>query len=89
MGSMTAADGIKWRGKTIPFQPGESIAAALIAAGVVSFGSDLATGARYFCGIGTCQGCLVWVDGVVREACLTPAVAGGTIEPLDPGGKAL
>ncbi len=85
MGRMTAANGFTWRERTIPFQPGESIAAALVAAGVVSFGAGPPAGARYFCGIGTCQGCLVRVDGVVREACLTPAVAGGTIEPLDSG----
>ena len=83
---MTGARGFMWQGRAIPFQPGESVAAALVAAGVVSFGPDLAAGARYFCGIGMCQGCLVRIDGVVREACLAPAAAGATIEPLGAGG---
>ncbi len=82
MGRMTDASGFVWRGRTIPFLPGESIGTALMAAGVMNLGSDMSTGARYFCGFGTCQGCLVRVDGVVREACLAPAMAGSTVEPL-------
>ena len=83
MGGMISAPEFIWLGRAIPFRAGESIAVALVAAGVASLGRDPAAGARYFCGIGACQGCLVRVDGVVREACLTPAAANATIEPLD------
>lgn len=63
-----------WNGRTIPFREGETIAAALTMAGICHLGNDsLGCEARYFCGIGACQNCLVRVDGAVREACLTPA----------------
>lgn len=66
-----------WEGREIAFNEGESIAAALTAAGIISFGTDWAgREARYFCGIGACQNCLVRVDGRAVEGCLTPARAG-------------
>jgi predicted molibdopterin-dependent oxidoreductase YjgC len=72
-----------WKGQPIPFRAGESIAAALEAAGIVSFGPNPAGGpTRYFCGIGSCQCCLVRIDGCVREACLTPATAGARVEEM-------
>lgn len=73
-----------WRGQPVPFAPGDTIAAALLDAGVGAFGHD-ACGMelRYFCGIGACQNCLVRLDGRVVEACLTPAVDGATIAAPD------
>lgn len=66
-----------WQGRPIAFREGESIAAALTAAGILSFGLDMAgRETRYFCGIGACQCCLVRIDGQTVEACLTPARAG-------------
>jgi ferredoxin len=57
----------QYMGRDIPFRPGESIAAALSAAGVSSIGRDaLGQELRYFCGIGACQCCLAIVDGVPR-----------------------
>jgi len=74
----------EWMGREIPFRNGESIAAALEAAGIRSFGRDaLGQDTRYFCGIGACQCCLVRVDGFVREACITPARAGMRIESVE------
>ncbi|KKB79386.1 ferredoxin [Devosia limi DSM 17137] len=71
-----------WNDQPIAFRDGESIAAALAAANVRDLGPDLlGQPARYFCGIGACQACLVSVDGVLREACLTPARAGLAITP--------
>lgn len=66
-----------WQGRSIAFNAGESIAAALTAAGIINFGTDM-TGrdARYFCGIGACQGCLVLVNDKCTESCLTPARPG-------------
>lgn len=79
-----------WLGTRVPFRRGETLAAALRRAGVDDLGS--ANGglrARFFCGIGACQGCLVSVNGGAPvEACLTPARAGmclGPAAPLAPG----
>ncbi|MGN6465968.1 MAG: 2Fe-2S iron-sulfur cluster-binding protein [Rhizobiaceae bacterium] len=66
-----------WRGSPIPLREGESVAAALAEAGIVSFGRDgSGRELRYFCGIGACQSCLVKVEGRLVEACLTPAMPG-------------
>lgn len=75
-----SASHFTFRGVVVPFRPGETIAAALLAAGVLDFSRD-ANGAqlRYFCGIGACQSCLVRIDGRVVEACLTPAAAGEAV----------
>lgn len=73
-----------WKGRSIPFRTGESLAAALEAAGIRAFGADaLGQETRYFCGIGACQCCLVRVDGVVREACITPARTGMHVDALE------
>lgn len=72
-----------WHLQAVPFQPGETIAAALVRAGIVRLG-DAAGGmqGRYFCGIGNCQACLVSIDGASAvEACLTPAQAGMRLTP--------
>jgi ferredoxin len=72
-----------WLDKSLAFRPGETIAAALRRAGIDDLGA--ASGglrARYFCGIGSCQACLVSVDGAAPvEACLTPAAAGMRLSP--------
>lgn len=65
------------------FQEGETIASALRRAGHYCLG-PAANGqsARYFCGIGQCQGCLVSIDGFPPvEACITRAVAQLIVEP--------
>lgn len=73
-----------WMGRNIPFRTGESVAAALDAAGIRTFGPDaLGQETRYFCGIGACQCCVVRVDGIVREACITPARAGMRVQSLE------
>lgn len=75
-----------WKGKDITFRSGESIAAALEAAGIFSFGADtFGQDFRYFCGIGACQGCLVRVDGLLQEACLTAARPGMRVESPEEG----
>lgn len=77
-------DTFLFRGRAVPFRPGETIAAALTAAGLRSFGLDPAhRETRYFCGIGACQGCLVRVEGGLVEACLTPARADLRVEPAE------
>ena len=77
-------DTFRLMGRAISFRPGESIAAALQAVGVLTYGSDaLGNETRCFCGIGACQCCMVRVDGVVREACITLARPGMSVEPVE------
>nr|MDT0660773.1 FAD-dependent oxidoreductase [Micromonospora sp. DSM 115978] len=71
----------------VPALPGETIGAALLAAGIRSW-RQTRHGHRpraLFCGIGACFDCLVSVDGgpPVR-ACLTPAEPGTTVAPPGP-----
>jgi predicted molibdopterin-dependent oxidoreductase YjgC len=60
----------------ISFVPGQSVGAALTAAGIRSWRSTRRTGRPrgLFCGIGICFDCLIVVDGRPNErACLLPA----------------
>lgn len=73
-----------WRGTPIPLREGESIAAALAEANILTFGHDGGgRELRYFCGIGACQSCLVKVEGHIVEACLTLASPGLDVRALD------
>lgn len=64
----------------VAFAPGDTLAAALERAGIAGFGPDAVGGVFHqFCGIGACQRCLLRVDGVVTEACLTPARDGQVV----------
>lgn len=73
---------LTFEAQAIPFRPGDSIAAALLAAGI----GDLRDGAvdgkprAPFCMMGVCFECLVEVDGKQnRQACLTRAQSGMTV----------
>ncbi|RDU97404.1 2Fe-2S iron-sulfur cluster-binding protein [Trinickia dinghuensis] len=70
-------NGFYWNALRIEFVQGETVALALRRAGVANFGPTPNGGAaRYFCGIGQCQGCLVSIDGSAPvESCITPAKA--------------
>lgn len=59
-------------GRTIAFNKGETLAAAILRAGG-------ATPLAYFCGIGSCQSCLVWCGERRVEACLTLATSGAIV----------
>jgi NADPH-dependent 2,4-dienoyl-CoA reductase/sulfur reductase-like enzyme len=64
---------VTFEGRVIPARRGETVAAALSAAGVIAF-RETATGAErgLFCGMGVCQDCLVEIDGVPGQpACMT------------------
>lgn len=67
-----------WNGAPVAVIEGDTIAMALLRAGVIDFGAGVAgKRSRYFCGSGACQNCAVEVRGLGRvEACLTPVVAG-------------
>ncbi|MGW4102352.1 (2Fe-2S)-binding protein [Streptomyces sp. NPDC004976] len=69
-------------GKSLPFVEGQTVAAALVAAGrVVWRTTRLGYRPRgVFCGIGVCFDCLVTIDGVGgQRACLVPARPGMTV----------
>ncbi len=64
-------------GRQIPFRAGQSVGAALIAAGVRSWRSTRIEGRPrgLFCGIGVCFDCLVVVDGRPNERACRVAAA--------------
>ncbi len=69
-------------GEAITALPGQSIGAALIAAGHRSWRTTRINGAPrgIFCGIGICFDCLVTVNGRPnRRACLVPASSGDVV----------
>ncbi|MEO3471459.1 2Fe-2S iron-sulfur cluster-binding protein [Roseomonas sp. CAU 1739] len=70
-------------GRDLAAHPGESLAAALIAAGLWRFGEgeDPARPHTAFCMMGVCQQCLLRVDGRLVQACLTPVAMGQVVTP--------
>ncbi|AIJ12354.1 (2Fe-2S)-binding protein [Streptomyces lividans] len=73
-------------GEPLPYTEGQTVAAALVAAGRVAWRTTR-VGHRprgVFCGIGVCFDCLVTVDGARgQRACLVPARAGMTVTTLE------
>jgi len=69
-------------GEPLPFVEGQTVAAALVAAGRLSWRTSR-VGRRprgVFCGIGVCFDCLVTIDGAGgQRACLVPARPGMTV----------
>jgi predicted molibdopterin-dependent oxidoreductase YjgC len=72
-----------WQDEEVPFRDGESVAFALLRHGTGEFGkSPVGRPYSMFCGIGACQGCLVFVEGRgVVIACQTPARQGLGVQP--------
>jgi predicted molibdopterin-dependent oxidoreductase YjgC len=69
-------------GGSIEFRSGQSIGAALIAAGIRSWRTTRVQGRPrgVFCGIGICFDCLVVVDGAANQrACRVLAADGMTV----------
>lgn len=67
---------IRFDGRPVTAVPGQTVAAALWAAGVRSWRTTRGSGAPrgLFCGIGACFDCLVTIDGQPdQRACLVPA----------------
>lgn len=65
-------------GEVTPAVPGESLASALLASGRRAFGRTERRGTLRgpYCNMGVCFECVVEVDGVPTQACMTP-VRGG------------
>jgi len=61
---------------------GESLATALLCEGHVLLRRSPRDGTPRgaFCFMGACQECAILVDGIVRQACLTPVTAGMAID---------
>ncbi|GGT00967.1 (2Fe-2S)-binding protein [Nonomuraea spiralis] len=86
---------LTFRGTTVRAEPGQSVGAALVAAGILDWRTTRVAGRPrgLFCGIGVCFDCLITVDGVPdQRACLVPARDGMRLgdEPApgdgEPGG---
>ena len=74
---------IVFEGRPVPFEPGQSIGAALTAAGIRSWRTTRAGGRPrgLFCGIGVCFDCLVSVNGRRSlRACMVEARSGDVVE---------
>jgi predicted molibdopterin-dependent oxidoreductase YjgC len=71
-------------GRSVPAHLGESVATALLAAGLrttrTSVNRGEARGA--FCFMGACQECVLLIDGAARESCRTPVRQGMRIERM-------
>jgi predicted molibdopterin-dependent oxidoreductase YjgC len=69
-------------GGPVPFRPGQTVGAALMAAGRPAWRTTRVGGSPrgIFCGIGICFDCLVTVDGEPNQrACLVRAEPGQTV----------
>lgn len=77
------ADTFSFDGSPVRFSPGQTVAAALWATGIRSWGRTRVNGAPrgIFCGIGACHDCLATVDGATARLCVTPASPGATVTP--------
>ena len=78
----------RWNDSEVRCRAGETIATALLCAGQLTLRRSPRAGEPRgaFCMMGVCQECLIRVDGVVRQACLTPAVDGMRVERLASNG---
>ena len=69
---------IEINGREIATRSGQTVAAAMITAGIVTFrrlADDEPRG--LFCGMGICFDCLVTIDGIAdQRACMTPVQPG-------------
>jgi len=74
-----------WRGQKLLAAEGETIASALFANGVRTFGHHPKDGAPQgiFCANGQCAQCLVLVDGRPVKACVELVQPGMRVEPVD------
>jgi predicted molibdopterin-dependent oxidoreductase YjgC len=76
---------ITFDGRQLPCEPGQSVAAVLLAAGIRSWRTTRVHGRPrgLFCGIGACFDCLVTVNGTPSvRACLVEAQSGDVIDAV-------
>lgn len=81
---------ISFEDAPLALPPGQNLAAALLAAGVVHLRSTpISDSPRApFCMMGACYDCLVVIEGEQRQACMTQVQAGMVVTraPLKEGG---
>ena len=89
-GSVTLDVAFRWNESEVGCRTGETVAVALLCAGHLDVRRSPRTRSPRgaFCMMGVCQECLVRVDGVLRQACLTPVEDGMRIESVEPEGGA-
>lgn len=74
-----------WQGVSVPALEGETIAAALTAAGVAAFRMLDGTPRGLHCGMGACRDCVVTVDGRIGvRACMERAADGAVVAAAPP-----
>lgn len=73
---------VRFDGIEYALPEGANLAAALLVAGVRVFRETPVSGAPRapFCMMGACYDCLVRIDGVTRQACMTQVAAGLVVE---------
>lgn len=72
-----------WEGRPVRARAGESVAAALLAAGVTAFRNTAVSGVARgpYCMMGACWDCVAIVDGVGgAQTCLVPVREGMRVE---------
>jgi len=74
-----------WDGRALTAQAGDTIAAALFANGIRTFGHHHKDGSSQgiFCANGQCAQCMVLADGRPVKACVTRVRPGMRVEPLE------
>jgi len=74
-------------GRSLTAAPGMTVAAALLAEGIVTLRDTPVSGSPRgpFCLMGACYDCLVQVDGITVQACMTPVREGLVVArvPID------
>lgn len=72
----------QFQNKSIPFNEGDSVGAALLRAGIKSLRTSRINSEprAMMCGIGQCFDCVVTIDGKpLQRACITPARDGAQV----------
>ncbi len=74
-----------WKGEALEAFEGETISAALFAAGIRVFGHHAKDGAAQgiFCANGQCSQCLVLADGIPVKSCMELVRAGLKVDPVE------
>ncbi len=80
---------VRFAGRELELREGGNLAAELLAAGVQPLRRSLVSGAprNPFCMMGACFDCLVVIDGVTRQACMSEVIEGMEISMHGGGGE--
>ncbi|MFE9741377.1 (2Fe-2S)-binding protein [Streptomyces sp. NPDC006477] len=90
-GAATDTFTVDFDGRAVDALAGQSLAAALWSAGILTWRATRVSGAPrgVFCGMGSCYDCLLTVNGRPNQrACLTPARPGDTVTTQEGTGRA-